>query len=413
MTHTGNASQPNSNKPDVGAGMLDYYIEHGISPVRYSIADLGAHFDRRDSLYRGLGLPPVAFKGCDVLEVAPGSGQNGLYIAASKPAVYELVEPNPTAIRDIAETFVNFELPHTKPTLHSQRLEAFAPGRQYDIVICENWLGGSPHERALMRKLAGLVRPGGVLVMTMVPLTGMLSNIIRKLLAMRLVDRNLPFEEQAEILTAVFGKHLQTMKSMTRSHRDWVIDNLLNPHYLNVALTLDMVLDEIGSSMEMLSSIPRVVADWRWFKSLVREERDYNSLFRKSFHRNLHNFFDYRREFPPRSAEKNLSIESLCGQLHAAALSWEGIFNSTGQSDRACAETIDSALSKLSQSLGAIDPELEFAVREARSVWNMQAVEARHIEEMKYFSGMFGREAVYISFVVNEGSDHHRVRERS
>ncbi|MGA9298697.1 MAG: hypothetical protein WBW45_00465, partial [Bradyrhizobium sp.] len=67
------APHPESN------GHLGYYIEHGISPVTYRTDDIGAHFDRRDSLYRSLGLPSIAFKSADVLEVAPGSGQNSLY----------------------------------------------------------------------------------------------------------------------------------------------------------------------------------------------------------------------------------------------------------------------------------------------------------------------------------------------
>src|SRR3954447_21065366 len=105
-----------------GVGHLAYYKEHGISPVPYDTSDLQAHLDRRDSLYRGLGLPGVAFKGCDVLEVAPGSGQNGLYVAAALPARYEMMEPSPTAVRGIEALFATFARPHTTPVLHPMRL---------------------------------------------------------------------------------------------------------------------------------------------------------------------------------------------------------------------------------------------------------------------------------------------------
>lgn len=403
MNHGDRALPDHVGRLDKREGLLDYYKRHGISPVRYSVEDLETHFDRRDSLYRGLGLPGVAFKGCDVLEVAPGSGQNALYVAANKPAVYELVEPNPAAIDDIEDTFANFIRPHTKPILHRVRLEEFDADRRYDIVLCENWLGGSAYERMLLRKLVGFVRPGGVLVMTMVPLTGVLSNVIRKLLALRLVGGDVPFNKRADILTDVFGKHLRTLRSMTRSHRDWVIDNLLNPHYLNVAMTLDTVIDEIGSKVEMLSTVPRLVTDWRWFKSLVRDDRDFNNVFRAAFRRNLHNLVDYRRDSPARSAENNVILEGLCKDLHAAASAWEKGYNSAGRVDPGLADAIDRTLLGLAEVFRALAPELELAMREAHQVWSMQSVEARHIEGMQHFSGLFGRETIYISAVVNDG----------
>jgi len=150
-------------------GHLAYYLDKGISPVRYDNSELGAHLRIRDSLYRALGLPAVAFKSSRVLEIAPGSGRNSLYIATSMPAAYDLVEPNPVGIADIRALYGTLDLPHTAPTLHEMRFQDFAATQGYDIVICENWLGGLAHERALISKLAGLVAPGGVLVLTMVP----------------------------------------------------------------------------------------------------------------------------------------------------------------------------------------------------------------------------------------------------
>ena len=43
-------------------GHLEYYKARGLAPVAYRTDDLQAHFERRDSLYRSLGLPPAAFK---------------------------------------------------------------------------------------------------------------------------------------------------------------------------------------------------------------------------------------------------------------------------------------------------------------------------------------------------------------
>src|SRR5262249_52900165 len=160
-------------------------------------------------------------------------------------------------VKDIERQFANFQLPHTAPVVHAARLEEFEPARHYDIVICENWLGDLPHELMLIRKLADLVRPGGVLAMTLTPLIGLLPNMMRKLLALRLVEKDMPFADKVTRLTEVFGPHLSTMRSMTRSHRDWVMDVLLNPHYFNIILPTDAVIAEIGSRAEVLATVPR------------------------------------------------------------------------------------------------------------------------------------------------------------
>jgi SAM-dependent methyltransferase len=387
-----------------GGGHLAYYKEHGISPVTYDIRDLKAHLDRRDSLYRGLGLPQIAFKGCDVLEIAPGSGQNSLYVAAAMPARYDLVEPNPTAIRDIQAQYAGFELPHTVPQLFATRLEEFEPQHRYDVVICENWLGDLPHELALIHKLADLVRPGGVLAMTLTPLIGLLPNMMRKLLALRLVDRDMVFADKATLLTEIFGTHLQTIQNMTRSHRDWVMDCMLNPHYLNIILPIDAVIAEIGSRSEVLATVPRFHTDWRWFKSLVASERRFNASFQESYIRNLHNFVDYRREFAARSAEENQILVSICEDFRTAARAWQQAFDATGVSDQALAQTIGRLVRQLGRELEAIDPELGQAFRELCDVWDDPGVDAASVMAMKHFKGLFGRETVYVSLVVDETS---------
>src|SRR5215217_8145515 len=86
-------------------GHLDYYTRHGINPVRYDTSDLRRHLERRASLYRTLGITPLAIRGARVLEVAPGTGQNSLYLAKQAPASLTLVEPNPIARRDIAAVY--------------------------------------------------------------------------------------------------------------------------------------------------------------------------------------------------------------------------------------------------------------------------------------------------------------------
>jgi SAM-dependent methyltransferase len=385
------ASQPAGSNE----GHLRYYEQHGISPVRYQADDLEAHFDRRDSLYRSLGLPPAAFLGARVLEVAPGSGQNSLYVAACRPASLDLVEPNPAGLSEIRSNYQSFARPHTAPKLHAVRLEAFETETRYDVVLCENWLGSLPSELALMRKLASLVAPGGVLVLTVVPLSGFFPNVMRRLLALRIIDPAASFEQNTARAVEAFGSHLATIKDMTRNQRDWVHDCMLNPHYLNVALSFETVFETVGPMMEALATFPRFTPDWRWFKSLVGTRRGFSEAVLNAYRENLHTLVDYRKVWPPRPAESNASVDDAFSSLHRSALTWQ---NATTDAEKAQASReIADQLSVIGSSLAEVDPQLGRAVAEVRSIWLQPQLNAAILRDMHEFKVLFGRETVCLS----------------
>jgi len=379
--------------------LLLYYQRQGISPVRYRVDSIEAHFDRRDSLYRSLGLPPLAFRGSRVLEVAAGSGQNSLYVASCHPESYDLVEPNHIGIRDIRETYDGFRRPHTAPNLHEIRFENFKTRAEYDIVVCENWLGSLPHELALIRKLASLVTPGGVLVITCVPVSGFFPNIMRKLLALRLTDPRLTFEQQTAQLVDIFASHLSTIADMTRNHRDWVHDTMLLPSYLNIALPLETLIEAVGQNMEILATFPRFTPDWRWFKSLTGEKRRFNQHLLRAFQENLHNFIDYRKIWPSRTAGANAPLDAAFRAIHQSALTWQVTGQSHGNGTTAALiEPIREQLSNIADELVQLDQELGVAVAELKLVWQHPRMDAAMVRDMPAFAPLFGRETVYVSF---------------
>jgi len=380
------------------SGHLEYYKAHGIAPVLYQTQDLGAHLERRDSLYRSLGLPPVAFKGARVLEVASGTGQNSLYVAHCRPQSLDLVEPNPAGLAAIARSYEAFPLRHTVPTVHATRLEEFAPETTFDIVLCENWLGADSHEIGLLRKIARLVAPGGILVLTIVPLGGFFPNIMRKLLALRIVPPGLDFETQTQFLVDAFGPHLSTMADMTRSHRDWVQDCLINPPYLNVALPLDTVLDALDGEMEALATFPRFVNDWRWFKALAGKNRRFNQNLSEAYRRNVHNFVDYRRLWPERDAGTNADLERAFHALHQTALAWQAALLANYDPALATrAAEIGGLLQTIGKGLGDVDRALGGSIAELLAVWSTPSVTAAMVRTMSNFGALFGRETIYLS----------------
>jgi len=379
-------------------GHLGYYLQYGISPVRYQMDDVEAHFDRRDSLYRSLGLPPVAFRGSRVLEVAPGSGQNSMYIASCSPASYDLVEPNPQAIQQIRTGYDKLELPHTKPNLHPVRFESFEPDGAYDVVVCENWLGSLPHEIELICKLASMVVPGGVLVLTFTPSSGLFSNIMRRLLSLRIIDPTLDFEKKTKRLIDVFAPQLATIANMTRSTRDWVQDCMLNPHYFNIVIPLDTVLKAIGGEMEVLATFPRFTPDWRWFKSLSGSARQFNDVMLDAYRENLHNFIDYRKTWRARPTTANSQLDAAFRGIHHAAVRWRSALDSGDPaSTKPLVEQIGALLSDIVVGLAEIDHDTSQAIRELKSVWEHPQLDAAMVRDMKVYGSLFGRETPYIS----------------
>jgi 2-polyprenyl-3-methyl-5-hydroxy-6-metoxy-1,4-benzoquinol methylase len=375
----------------IGGGHLEFYKAHGISPVRYLAHDVREHFERRDSLYRSLGLPPVAFRGARVLEVAPGSGQNSLYVASCRPATLDLVEPNPAGRRDIEATYAAHAGPVTRPALHPQRLQEFEPDGLYDIVICENWLGGLPEETALIARLAGFLAPGGVLVVTAVPLAGFFPNVMRRALARRLAGPDEDFERRTTQLVAAFGPHLATIAAMTRSHRDWVHDCMINPHYLHVALPIETALDAAGAGCEALATFPRFATDWRWFKALVGSERRFNAHLLEQQRRHALSFVDYRSVRDPVEPDAAAALDAAFGPLYRAAVAFDTAPGPEGM------EVIGETLAALRAVMAPLAPDLAPALDELAETWARPRLAVEDVAGMTAFGPLFGRETVYVS----------------
>ena len=73
---------------------LDYYIKNKISPVRQNIKKKISHFERRDSLYKYLGITKKFINKSEILEVGPAEGHNAAYLASCDPKKLDLVEAN-------------------------------------------------------------------------------------------------------------------------------------------------------------------------------------------------------------------------------------------------------------------------------------------------------------------------------
>jgi len=103
--------------------------------------------------------------GMKVLEIASGSGEHAVHLAAALPAVtFQPSDPKPEARASIDAWATSLGLVNVLPALDLDATADWAIG-QFDAVLCINMIHISPWEATvgLMRQASAVLRPGGLL----------------------------------------------------------------------------------------------------------------------------------------------------------------------------------------------------------------------------------------------------------
>ena len=283
---------------------LKFYGDNHISPVDQNLHDLNRHFGQRIGLYRSLGLGPLAFKGRDVLEVAPGSGHNAIVTATLGARSLDLVEPNPAGFEKMVELFMEQPGPRQHVRFFNTSLEDFASDATYDVVLCEGLIPGLDTQNEFLQLLAQRVRPGGVLVVTCADAVSVFFETLRRYLAkLVLGGQGIELESRSgraaavRVLADAFAPHLRTLKGMSRGVEDWVWDNLLNPATTSLANSCEFsilkCLDQLGEDFFFYGSNPVFIADWSWYKAAPLDPHTFNQTYRQSYLDQRHNLLHY------------------------------------------------------------------------------------------------------------------------
>jgi len=284
--------------------MLDFYREHAVAPVKQDITDLQAHFQRRAFLYRQLGLWPMAIEGKHVLEVGPGTGENARYTFSLQPETYTLLEPNAKAREDLEAAFGKY----SEVEIKADTIETYA-GSGFDVVLCEGLLGLAGRDaRGLLDALGEKVRVGGILVITCIDPISQCADVLRRALAQQYIKKGASLQENVEILKPIFAPHLATLKGMTRSVEDWIVDNILNPASIGPTFSIPDALTHVEGRFEVVGCSPRFLMDWRWYK----EGQPGNAWAIESYWKNCHNLYDYRKVEPEKTVEENEELLHSC-----------------------------------------------------------------------------------------------------
>lgn len=368
---------------------LNFYGKHDVSPVVQDISNLATHFQRRDSLYRFLGIPPAFVANRRVIEFGPGSGHNALFTASLRPSHYVLVDGNPRGVTETRQNLARHFGDDPSLTVIESTFEEFMTDERFDLVLAEGFLPHVSDPLTLLRRLARFVAPGGVLVITTVSPASILSENLRRLIRTGIVAPNAEPAEQIAALLPVLGPHLATLKGMSRSHEDWLMDNIVQPVRHAKLLPIPQAIAALADEFDAYGLSPAIATDPRWYKDVHGDERGFNARVTACCERRVAALIDYRCDPADHDEATGRAIETECMAL------WTCMNAIEAEDCIAPAIPALPILERLSRLLRPLLPKTAEALDEASACF------AGHIplSEMRLFPSLWGRGQQYLSLI--------------
>jgi len=373
---------------------IDFYGKNEISPVNQDISNMKKHFERRCSLYRHLGIIPAFLKNKTIIEFGPGSGHNALYTNSLKPSRYVLVDGNPTGLNATKELLSKYSSGNTNYEIVDSLIEEYNTKDLFDVVICEGVIARQDDPESFLQHIGRFVSPAGVLVISCCDSVSILGDTLRRLVGAIIGKRTDEIEKKLEILRPYFLKQLSTLKGMSRSVDDWIVDNIIQPFTGSTKLLpIKVAISSLDLEFDVYGSSPHFFTDWRWYKDIWGDDKKYNEIAIDLYHKNVHNLMDYRYTFEPQPIEYNNKIIKLCDSIQELLRHFEtkrdfNYMNTLKQNLFELAKIVKKYSYKTSESI----EDFALAIEEYQNT-------KKFPYELKKFAPFFGRGMHYLSFI--------------
>lgn len=269
--------------PHATRAFVDYYNAQDIIPVRQDTTDRNFLF-RRDYLYKTLGIPLWQIKNRNVIEFGPGGGFNAVATTFYGPASYVFVDATKVSIAELERknALGCFKARHVE--IVESDIFDYRDSRRYDLVICEGVIPCQDKPQEMLRHVASFCDEGGILILTTMSASSLLSEICRRVLRPSIMRPGRSFSEQSRMGVKLFQNHLRALGTSTRPAEDWVQDMILHDwHKGKYVFTMLDAAAAIADDFEFYSSSPRFLLDGRWYKHVTADAEDTNSLLRQQY----------------------------------------------------------------------------------------------------------------------------------
>lgn len=270
---------------------LEYYRKHNISPVKQDISNLVIHLRKRENLYRQLGIPAISFKDKEILEIGAGSGYNSLGFIFTGCKKVTIVEPNKKGIEDINELFTKMNIPKDKYEIINTKIEDVLFNKKFDFIIAEGFLHFIDNAMSIIENMKDLLNNGGVITVTCMDYFSTFVEQIKRFVINIILKDNFDYEQKIQKCVEFFTPQMKCLKNMSRSVRDWAIDDILNPAFNNYKIfTIEDAINLFKDEFYLLGGSQNIFCDYSWYKDI---DFDLKADYIKQYRKKRHNFTLY------------------------------------------------------------------------------------------------------------------------
>lgn len=367
-----------------------------VQPFQKDISDLALHFERREALYRQLGLASKLLAHQSIIEFGPGHGENALFTLRQGPARYILVDAIKSCL-DHAKGLLEPNCPpQTQLEWHQADIWHFPQTEQFDLVICEGTIPLQEDPLRMLRQVASFTKPaGGMFLLTCTCAVSVFAEVLRRLIAAVVTDPNDNLETKADRITPFLSPHLATLKGMARPHRSWVLDNMIQP-LTGEHVSIGDAVREL-EDFDLFGTAPRFLVDYRWFREVHGDAKRYKEWAREQWLANLFNLLDYRVTLPPCTPDLGNALSEAC----------DLVFQTVKRYDRdRDGATLSTALDQISQVARLVEkhsPKTAASIADYLTVFSryMAVGNVAELMEFSEFTTHFGRGQQYVLFIRN------------
>ena len=184
---------------------------------------------------------------------------------------------------------------------------------------------GVENQQQFALRLAGYLRPGGILVLTCSDAISLFFETLRQYISRVLVAQAAPvspgeagFAQVTEMLAGVFAPHLRSLKGMSRPASDWVHDVLLNPTVPSESIqnefSVARFIEILGDKFWLYGMSPDFLTHLGWYKEMSPEPAKHNQAYLESFFSQRQCLLHYR-ETGRLDSRRNLQLHGFCRQF--------------------------------------------------------------------------------------------------
>lgn len=368
---------------------IDYYLQ--VQPFQRDMSDLEIFLNRRNALYRHLGIIPRFIAQQSVLEFGPGFGENAIFPLLQKPSRYLLVDSNQNCLDKTRTELTPYCPPETRLEYRLSSIEGFDSKECFDLVICESVIPREPQPEKMLAKVAAHVSVGGMLVITCQDSVSTFAELLRRLIALLVVRPEATLEQKVQQLLPLFESHLKTINGMTRSCEDWLLDNLLRP-WEEVSFSIPDAIDTLKDQFDFHGSSPQFICDSRWYRTIQTNDPGFNAIAEQAYFANVHNLINHRDWTPAIPDQDNKKLLELCSKIFQAVHAFEK------NQDREWVRPIPAYLQQVIELAATFSKDTELALRDYQRVLQKYLQEGE-LDSFAEFVPLFGRGQQYVSFI--------------